>query len=251
MNKRWLKALLFVLLFALARVDGVELKAIYLIDSYDPSIGVSARSDLAHMRSFTYDVADQLDINLKETILAGRDHTYEKAVAAINNLEVNEDDIVIFYFSGHGYRTDSKEDQWPALFFNYNQPGLDFNWAINTLKAKKPRFFLAIAEACNNVIDEQYAPAIQPRMAAKQDRYGIQSNFKSLFLDYEGSIVVATSKPGEFAWGTDFGGLYTTAFIQNLYIEIREKYPSWESILQNSYEAVLVDEEPIYELNLS
>ena len=52
-----------------------------------------------------------------------------------------------------------------------------------------------------------------------------EQNYRKLFLETKGSIVISSSIPGEYAWGTAVGGgIYTQEFIKIFNEQVKDHY---------------------------
>ncbi len=249
------KITLFLALFCIAggssTLDAATLHSVIVADTMDESIGDSTAVDLSMMRKETSKIAQYTGLKLRETVLQGRLVEPHILLKVIDKLKVQSDDVVVFYFSGHGFRSDSKTDNpWPNLYFSLRGEGVDLALVKEKIEAKKPRFILAIADVCNNEIPDLYSPPLVFKMFRYANSEEImQANYRALFLETEGTLIISSSEAGEFAWGTSYGGLFTLAFLQSLDSAIRSsEYPDWEVILTNAYELVSEDQHPQWEL---
>src|ERR1700733_3375785 len=116
MNKYWrYVSFYFSIFFLLAfgaptSIKAASLQAIIVADTFDLSIGDGASADLQKMRYAIQQIAKQTKLALKQDIIAGKNATPAKLLAKLNELKIKNNDVIIFFFSGHGYRTPSKND---------------------------------------------------------------------------------------------------------------------------------------------
>ena len=217
--------LLAMLPAAVTPVLAQTLHAIIIADTDDPSIGVSVKKDydknLALMRAVAANTGMKLDLKA----ISGAEFTMSNVKAAIAGVAVGSNDTVVFYYSGHGYRLWKKQDKYPYLYIS--QDGLDFNQVVGQLRAKQPRLLLAVTDSCN-----EYADKRPEARAFALKRAAPQPNYRRLWLDARGEIVIASSSQGEFAWGDDTkGGYFTARFHEAHGNEILKPQPSWDNIL--------------------
>jgi hypothetical protein len=236
--------------------EATNLHAIILCDTTADNIGFSVEADLKRVRLEIQKIGNFTDMQIKESIFIGHNIDND-LLQKLKGLEIEPDDVAIFFFSGHGFRTDSKQDNiWPNLYLSPINRGLDFNLIITTLEEKKPRLIIAIADCCNNVIPEKNAPSLleKGRKHSKMNVLALKNNYKTLFLDQSGKIIASGCIPGEFSWGTKLGGLYTVAFFDTLNSEIiNPKKPDWHTILDKTSQTVIdrkIGQTPQYELKV-
>lgn len=153
----------------------------------------------------------------------------------IRQLEVNEDDVVIFYYSGHGLRFTEQSDQWPVLDFEYGKREVT-QWEVTQeLMNKRPRLILSLADCCNNFIET--SGLIRGNYRDKQE------NYRQLFLYSSGTYIASGASPGEYSFGMNenwwsanllAGGFFTNALLEIIRQETRKENPglSWENVFE-------------------
>lgn len=243
---------LFTMVFLLAcwtvsTVEAATLHTIIVVDTDDPSIGKSVLIDATAMESEVRSISVNTSLKLNPKVFAGKNLIRDDVLEYLKRLQIKSDDSVIFFWAGHGYRTNSKSSKWPALFFGWHQKGLDFKQVIKIIRDKKPNMALIMADTCNNVIDEESAPSFKDRFLFSND---YSKGYKALFRDFHGIVVTTSADVGETAKGnTATGGYYTHAFLNSLRNEIyNSKRYSWEAIIQVAQGLVSDYEHPIYEI---
>ncbi|MEC7840356.1 MAG: caspase family protein [Chlamydiota bacterium] len=252
-------AFLFILSCSifLGKVDAANLHSIIIGDTTAYQIGFSVEADINTIRNEMNTIATHTDLTLKEKIFSGRDVNSD-ILQWLKDTNIESDDVVFIFFSGHGYRTHSKtENIWPNLFLTPENVGIDFHDVTKIIEEKNPRLMLAIADCCNNVLPDEHAPPLIKRSKhflsyVKPD---VQNNYYQLFLNTTGSIKVSSSMPGDFAWGTRKGGLYTVALIDSLKSEVETSFnPEWSVILERASMTVInrnVGQTPQFELSVN
>lgn len=225
---------------------------ILVTDTRAANIESSVAADQANMSAFVHEVSKYTDLALNEKIFNGENLTSEALYKYIDGLQVTEEDVVLFYYSGHGFRTMSKGDAnpWPSMFFSLEKVGVDFYALTMTLADKLPRLMFSLADCCNNFIPEGRIP-MQSRFFLFQDDRS-KEVYRKLFLDSQGMIMISTSEKGELSWCIPKGALYTLAFLETLKEETSAWFPStsWESILDKAAFKVRFDQKPIVDLHL-
>lgn len=238
-------------------LSAATLHGILLCDTIADKISASVAADLAKVRQELQKVRAHTDLGYKEKVFTGPDLN-ANVLQWIKDTEVGADDVVVIFFSGHGFRTGSKTDNvWPNVYFSAVNKGVDFYLLVQLLHDKSPRLLLAIADCCNNVLPEAYAPELMKGKKTffagvkKPDVFG---NYRRLFLESSGVIIISSSEPKEFSWGTRFGGLYTLAFFDSLKSELNSFDPNWRVLLDRASMKVIkrnVGQTPQFELKLN
>lgn len=245
-------------------VQAADLIAIIASDTLDKDIGKSVKLDFDHMRKAMQTVANYTGLNLKEVLMEGQSTNPQQFLQQLNSIRAGSDDVVVFYFGGHGYRTKSKGDSpWPNLIFTQQDQGLEYDYVIYNLMEKHPRLLITIADVCNSFIGERSAPPLVNRAyAAAIPDEKIRANYQHLFLDEAGMINITSSQVGETSSGNNTeGGAFTSAFLQNLSDEVKNADDaSWELLLERTKTKVAIDskkhnqskqesQHPYYEIN--
>ena len=227
-------------------LDAATLHAIYVADVQDAQIGVSTKADVDHLSAQINTVKDLVGLKLNQVLLSGPQFKIDTVLNYIDALQVAPDDVVLFYYSGHGYRTDVKDSKWPALFFSWEE-GLDLKTVTSHLQAKKARFVFVMADCCNNVLARDGAPSYR---ALRKDNMNARmvENYKALFLKTKGVLTLASAGVGEYAYCSDQGGYFTTAFLQSLnHGVLYADQARWDHIIDVAAWSLRDLQHPIYE----
>lgn len=246
--------------------QAANLIAIIASDTLDDAIGQSVKLDFDHMRKEMQNVAKYTGLTLKEVLMQGKSTNPQQFLQQLNGVKANSDDVIVFFFGGHGYRTKSKgSSPWPNLVFSQQDKGLEYEYVIYQLMEKHPRFLMTIADVCNSFVGEKSAPPVVAtrslRAVPSEDK--IRSNYQHLFLEEEGMINITSAQVGEYASGSDNeGGAFTFAFIKSLRDETKSASKiSWKTVLDKAKAKVTNDsikyshskddiQHPYYEMNV-
>jgi hypothetical protein len=205
--------------------------------------------DLRRWQKELRTITQQTNMILREKIFCDSEFNKEKIKDYLKNLAVDESDSVVFYFSGHGYRTFQKKTPWPFLTFEFYRPGLDIHWITNTIRRKKPQFALILSDCCNNFMENGYfgheTKNIRINLKLLSPQY---TGYQQLFCHAKGCIVISSCSEGQFSYGSPFGGLYTQCFFTSLNREMYEKKPSWKHLLQRANGFIQHIQRPICEV---
>lgn len=220
--------------FSFQTLHAKMLHAILVADTVHDLCSVT-KPDLHHWQKELKVIAQHTQMILKEKIFSDSAFCKEEVQKYLQKLSVNQADAVIFYFSGHGYRTAKKETPWPFLTFEFYKPGLDIQWIADTIRSKKPRFALVMSDCCNNYEENgrfgTETKQIQINLRQSPPHY---AGYQQLFSRAKGCIVISSCSEGQFSYGSHLGGLYTQCFFTSLNRELKEETPSWKNLLQRA-----------------
>lgn len=219
-----------------------KLHFILVANTTDPRIGYSVQKDVINITSQIRDVATFLKIPLNIVEVSGSNFGKAGVETALNNLKTGTNDIVIFYYSGHGYSNDRNANEaYPQ--FDLRQSRFDdilvatmnASEVLNKIKAKNARLNLVFTDCCNSSLGLLKPEGKNFALTTKSLLTWEQSYCNDLFMKSKGSIIATAAKKGQYAYGnTDVGGYFTS----NLTIAL-EKYmskfqttpPTWEEII--------------------
>jgi hypothetical protein len=222
-----------VFLFAGVPASAQTLQAILIADTNDQTIGVSVKKDFDNLKRLVQNVATYTGMKLELQALEGNQVTLANVRAAVSAVKPGTNDTVLFYYSGHGFRTQASKSKYPYLYVS--QQGQAFEEIIGELRKKTPRLLIAVTDSCNNVADLPVAAAMRS-MSAPPD---YKKTYSRLWLDAAGEIIVASSSEGEYAWGDDdVGGYFTKRFLEShdnqVNITNPTSTPGWEPIVNTA-----------------
>lgn len=235
MNKLYLFT--FCLLSLLLTAQSLLAKTLHAILVADTihEIRTITLPDLRHWQDELRIISRHAQMILKEKVFCGEEFNKEKIKNYLKSLTIDENDAVVFYFTGHGYRTFQKQTPWPFITFEFYKPGLDIQWIADTIRDKKPRFALVMTDCCNNFAEEGLFGRETKNIHINLRRFPPHyPGYQQLFCKAKGCIVISSCSEGQFAYGSHFGGLYTQCFFTSLNHELIEEKPSWKHLLQRA-----------------
>ncbi len=217
-----------------APLEGATLHAIIVCDTYGEDIEASVIADFNRISGKVKSICEIT--KLKPHLLA---YTGRKAnsdfLNAADSLAVTSDDVILFYWSGHGLRFERQQDPWPIFDFTYDDTIVSQYLVTKTLAEKNPRLLLSVSDCCNDFAYKSLIPD-QKKITEIQKK-----NYHTLFLQASGVYLATAALPGEFALGLNgkiremqlpAGGFYTTALLEALDQEtsLATDELSWEMI---------------------
>lgn len=231
-----------------------KLILVIVANTKDPDIGKGCREDIKSIRQMFEKMTDHMKFNFLELVVAGKEYSKENVKDAIEALSPGKNDIVVFYYSGHGFSFDKDADK------RYPQVDLRSITASNKVdviienthnlmdlfemvKSRGARLNIVIGDCCNNNIkirrkfkggDHSIRKAERPEMIINDEMC------ESMFCNYTASILVASADKGEFAVSDDeIGSIFTFNFANNLKIFLKkslnevEGFP-WKKLLEET-----------------
>jgi hypothetical protein len=209
-----------------------------------PDIGSSCEVDRNNVHDEFSDITSGLGIELKKHTIDGTNLTKGNVTSAIRNMNVKPNDIVIFIYSGHGYRWSNQSSQYPqmALFYSrYDSPSksnsLNLKEVYDMIVAKGARLNIVLGDCCNNDIGVTSRSG-GGGLSSRSYTRGSLNRLRQLFFKERGNIIAAAAQPNETACGSQgSGGYFLNAFFSA--IDRAASYtatgtPTWGEILNRT-----------------
>jgi uncharacterized protein YcfL len=226
------------------------LHAIILADTNDKKIGASTKVDFNKFMNLAKEISNNTGMKLKDYSFKGNSLNHNFVITRLNNLRVNPNDVVIFYYAGHGVNPDTGT-RWPSMILNGKS--LELNFVVNTIQKKHPRLFLAIADTCNTFSNDRAVTLVNRSQSGSS--VPVSKNYQELFLRARGSIVASGAKPGQLSWSdSKYGGLFTYQFLESLKRGLSSNQPNWHTIIKSAKATIKlpngVTQEPQAKINI-
>jgi hypothetical protein len=207
------------------------LHAIFVGDTLKEMADIT-RPDMERWQKEVKIISKYTKMGLQQKVFVGRQFNKNDVSLYLQRLSLKKEDAVIFYFSGHGYRTMDQKSPLPTLTFQFYEPGIEMQWVVDKIRNKKPRYALIMSDCCNNYLERGFnnpTKKIQIKLRLNQPNY---FGYDHLFGKAKGCIVISSCSAGQFSYGSHFGGLYTQCFFACLNRELKEEKPSWRNLLR-------------------
>jgi hypothetical protein len=243
-----------------AAEKNTKLYLLIVADTLDKEIGSACAKDMKRAVETFSGLTNYLGIKLIPTTISGKQYSKQNVQASINALKPSSNDIVVFYYSGHGFRTPEtprrfpnlKLKNFPTLRENFpdsiswikksRQDNLTFSLNIedifNIIKKKGARFNLVISDCCNNDIFSVNATGTKPGKTKGSGIEWSEDNVRTLFLNKTPMSLLATAaSSGQKATSNnDFGGFFSYFFkmsMENYSSKLRTS-PTWDLVMQDA-----------------
>ncbi len=226
-----MKKLLFTLLGVILSLSltAQTMHTLIFVNESEPGRQVDRTADSRNMQGFFTDIANCLNYRNDMHTHSGSEFLTSYIDREIDNLRVGSNDIVVFYYSGHG--ANLRNDKWPTLDL-LDKP----YWSSRILarlngKCDKAKLVLFITDCCNSYINgrkpvSSYNP-VDPR------------NVKKLFAGFKGKkkVIVTAAKPGQESishkeYGAYFGICLRQAIKDNVSNDVSN--PTWDKVLSDA-----------------
>lgn len=205
-------------------------------DTNDVKVGTSIVNDIKNFKNLMNEVSEALNVDFEFDEITGNNFTYNNVLNSIENLRVSENDVIVFFYSGHGSNHASSSSQFPTMSLKHN--GLGLEKAHDILKGKNARLVLTIGNLCNSVASYSRN---QPAMFSTSPRLDVKK-LKKLFVDAEGQLISTSSRYGQNSFaliGSTHESAFYKAFIEtflNKNSSVSYGSTSWASILDDTYD---------------
>ena len=222
----------------------------------DTAIGPSCKKDMERtVETFTR-LTDFMKIKLDYKTISGKDYNKENVEKELKNLSPGPNDIVVFYYSGHGFRKPKDNRRFPYIDL---RPKPDGTYMVNSLnmediyesiKKKGARLNLVMSDCCNTEVTA--SNAIGTPVARKKGllmTYNLE-NCRTLFLNPKPVSILATAADAgqKASSNNEFGGFFSFFFKASMENQLSffKKNVSWESLLQDAKKQTIRKAEHTY-----
>lgn len=230
-----------------------------IADTNDPSIGEGCGYDLDYVENMMEEAADMCGAVLEASTIRGEDFTYTIVAETLHCIEPGPNDVVVIWYSGHGFRTPSKKERWPYIAFPSSPfeavDGMGTDEIFKLLGKHDPRLLIVMSDCCNSLIDMDITEHLSSRTA--DDAEHARRNYQHLFGEARGTILATSSQPGEYSMGTTEGGWFTMAFTKAMERRVwSSRKADWKTIMSDACVPMACDsndtghQTPIYDLNV-
>lgn len=227
-----LRALLLLLILCVDLQAG-QLRVL-LVGDTTCNISEQLKVDLALMKQESHKLAKHLNRPLDLKVIDGNRAERGNLIATLDRMRVDPDDVLMVFYTGHGFRNKEKKGQFPFLFFTRTQEAMDMEELIHRTYDKGAKFALVIVDACNlpfaHLGEDDGGRMINGDFNTEGN---IRCNIAHLFENRRGVLAIASASPGEVAYASHYGGYFTQAFLDTLYTNNCSVTNNWESLLNS------------------
>ncbi|MEM6846272.1 MAG: caspase family protein [Bacteroidota bacterium] len=249
-NEGWQENKSISQLFNIVKEDEAEIHLIVFSDTDDNNLGSGAKQVNKVLSDNFTQLAKLADMPLRKHFYDSKDfyHNSGQVDRALDNLSVDDEDVVVFYFFGHGFRYKDQQGAYPYLFAGKNgvehpnNAGISLAHVYHKLKDKGARLSLVFGEVCNSEINLGL-PQPEPANHVFPMSFNVfdKEQVKKLFVEAEGEVIMSSSQPGQYSYATSTGGYFFNSFIDVLQYEASNQnkgVANWEDLMQETVRRV-------------
>lgn len=245
------------------KADNVKIHAIVFCNTNDEKIGESCQNDQERFTEELGLIETAIDCEEDWQVFVGDDCTKPNLERAISNMNCAPNDVVFFYYSGHGVHAQADPaDGWlPQMCLNYQSYDQDkfvpVTYVRDKLKSKGARLNIILTDCCNNEANWVTVKSVisQQKDAPNTDAIDI-AKLKKLFFESKGTVIATSSKRGQVSYGPKEGGCFSVAFWDEMYkIEQGAGIADWKSLIEAAAKRTLQytnnKQEPAYKVDIN
>lgn len=207
----------------------IKLYLLIVANVTDAKIGTADRKNMNDAIAFFSKVKETLGIDqfLYDTVAGAALYSKETVERKIKTfLAPGPNDIVVFYYSGHGYRKpkDGRPGPYIDLRVDYNKSyllnSLSMEDIKDSIKKKGARFNLLLSDCCNAFVTDTNPMVQDQAISGKKGGFDLEwsvQNCRDLFLSTTPTTIFATAaEPHQLAISNPvFGGFFSNYFMAN------------------------------------
>lgn len=206
-------------------------------------IGPACDIDLRRIRNEFGGIAKALGMNLSETLISGSNYGKDQLSKALDRLDPEENDVVVFVYTGHGFRFKDQADRYPCIdltssaYDDIEQNYMALSDIYREITDKDARLNIVLSDCCNSTINMNQ-PVVRSNslFSRSYTNFNIQK-LNDLFLKTSGDIIATAASPGEYSWCGEDGGFFLLSFFESLRNQISavgQDNPSWNTLINNT-----------------
>lgn len=208
---------------AIDKITPDEMKTvIHLVvvaDTLEEDIGQSCAFDVRRVMNTYTQIVNFMGARMKVRVVAGNNYSKRKVVSELKLLNPSKNDIVIFYYSGHGYRKPEDKRRFPYLDLrakpedDYLKETLNMEDIYKFIKAKGARMNVVLSDCCNSYVGATNSIASKPLKKKSIPLQLDSDHLRMLFLKGKISILATAADSTQRASSNNrFGGFFSYFF---------------------------------------
>lgn len=209
------------------------LHLIIVQDDTDPTIGGVV--DFNKVQKFAQNIANTVGMRYKVYPYKKSEYlnNADKLNADLKSLSYHSDDVVWFYYTGHGFNSgDGNLFTGFSLGTGTNAMNYKTDYIHQRLTEKEPRLTIVMTDACNYSQIPGYNTAPSGGTASRAGE-----GWRKLFLESKGYIKVASNTAGyrSYSYGdATNGGLFTRGLLDVLKENEENVNTNWQNVLNQT-----------------
>ena len=221
--------------------DTPTLRLLMVANTEVNDIGVACQQDIKNVTNEFNNIARVLELPYEQTIVSEDDFGKTNVAKAIENFKPGKQDIVVFVYSGHGFRFQDQKDYFPCIDLSptaYDKAVENYTTMTEIYKAitdKGARLNIVLSDCCNTKVGQETPTAVSISTLFSRASHSLDTDkLRTLFLGQGGNVWATAASPGEASWCSVKGGFFLLSFIESLRYQIStltQEKPSWESLI--------------------
>lgn len=222
------------------------------------NIATGVRADHDNFVNEINIIGDLIGYDVKMYDYPGDDCSKENLQCVLSQLQSNPEDIIVFYYSGHGGRNPNDKSKFPQMCLKYSgyqqNNFVPVHYVQDKLGNKPGRLKLILTDCCNVANNLISAKGTIAGIKSATEVGGNESKYyKELFLTNKGMITMTGSEVDKPSYGPDDGGCFSNAFWDVLFSVGRgQVVPDWENVTSMTRQLTMRntdnDQVPIFDL---
>ena len=228
----------------------IRMHVVIVANTNDPAVGKSAWLDMDRMERTFDTIARFMGIQRPTPVkIYGKNYTKENVQKAIRDLKPEPNDIVVFYYTGHGFRKNTDSRQFPYIDL---RPKDDGTYMVNSLNIKdiydsirlKPtaaHLNLVISDCCNTIPGTKKSNG-KSIVTERGMTDWSPANCAKLFLSTKTSLLFTAADKDQTASCDSTSGsfftIYFKAAMENNLVK-SNKNPGWTQVMQEASEETI------------
>jgi hypothetical protein len=222
----------------------------------EPEIGASCLKDMNRAVETFSKLADFMGIKFESRTVAGSNYNKATVEKQIASLTPALNDIVVFYYSGHGFRKPKDSRRFPYIDLRekpdntYMENSMNIEDVYDAIRKKGARLNLVIGDCCNTEVSAKNAiGAPIPRKKGFSLEWNLE-NCRTLFLNPlpRSILVTAADRDQKASSNNEFGGFFSFFFKTSMENQLGffKKNVSWENVLNDAKKSTITKAEHTY-----
>ncbi|MBL0056944.1 MAG: caspase family protein [Chitinophagaceae bacterium] len=210
----------------------------------DPVIGNSCKMDMDRTLNLFSLLTKMIGIRLQPTLISGANYKKATVDRALDTIKPSPNDIVVFYYSGHGFRKEKDSRRYPYLDlrekidWTFNVNSIQAEDIMKRIKMKGARLNLVITDCCNTKVTDNKEIGTPPPEQKVLGLELFQENVRNLFFPTVTTSIIATAADiDQKACSNDrFGGFFSYFFNQSLqeHLGYMKRGVRWDDVLKRT-----------------
>lgn len=206
-------------------------------------IGTSCEVDKRNLVNEFEGLCEVMNIKLKKYIVDGKNFTKSYLTSTVNSVKPGSNDVVMFVYTGHGFRWSDQTDRFPQLDMRYNpytsitsETSINLQEIYDMITDKGARLNIVMGDCCNSDVGVNQRTN-NTFMASRNDANFNRKNLTKLFFESKGNILATAASPGQVSWSNAVnGGFFLSSFFQAFREEIgyMDTDPQWDDMIANT-----------------